>query len=165
MRGATYDFFSACDFWTLKRDSCIKRYLSGVCPSPTGKPRRVFHCADAGHPKNALGFLGPQRQGPQTQAFSGRRLPAPPNRKTSRGVRRRMPQFRKGQSGNPAGRPPGSRNRATSMVQNLLEGAAENISFRGGAEHACCRACYVPVRGRRDSLFVNPFQKVTKALL
>ena len=24
-----------------------------------------------------------------------------------------MPQFRKGQSGNPAGRPPGSRNRAT----------------------------------------------------
>ena len=39
-----------------------------------------------------------------------------------------MPQFRKGQSGNPAGRPPGSRNRATSMVQNLLEGAAENIA-------------------------------------
>ena len=41
-----------------------------------------------------------------------------------------MPQFRKGQSGNPAGRPPGSRNRATSMVQNLLEGAAENIAKR-----------------------------------
>jgi uncharacterized protein DUF5681 len=41
-----------------------------------------------------------------------------------------MPQFRKGQSGNPAGRPPGSRNRATIMVQNLLEGAAENIAKR-----------------------------------
>ena len=41
-----------------------------------------------------------------------------------------MPQFRKGQSGNPAGRPPGSRNRATSMVQSLLEGAAENIAKR-----------------------------------
>ena len=41
-----------------------------------------------------------------------------------------MPQFRKGQSGNPAGRPPGSRNRATSMVQNLLEGAGENIAKR-----------------------------------
>jgi Family of unknown function (DUF5681) len=41
-----------------------------------------------------------------------------------------MPQFQKGQSGNPAGRPPGSRNRATSMVQNLLEGAAENIAKR-----------------------------------
>jgi hypothetical protein len=41
-----------------------------------------------------------------------------------------MPQFRKGQSGNPAVRPPGSRNRATSMVPNLLEGAAENIAKR-----------------------------------
>ena len=41
-----------------------------------------------------------------------------------------MPQFRKGQSGNPAGRPPGSRNRATSMVQTLLEDAAENIAKR-----------------------------------
>ena len=41
-----------------------------------------------------------------------------------------MPQFQKGQSGNPAGRPPGSRNRATIMVQNLLEGAAENIAKR-----------------------------------
>ncbi len=41
-----------------------------------------------------------------------------------------MPQFQKGQSGNPAGRKPGSRNRATIMVQNLLEGAAENIAKR-----------------------------------
>jgi Family of unknown function (DUF5681) len=41
-----------------------------------------------------------------------------------------MPQFRKGQIGNPAGRPPGSRNRATSVVQNLLEDAAENIAKR-----------------------------------
>jgi Family of unknown function (DUF5681) len=41
-----------------------------------------------------------------------------------------MPQFQKGQSGNPVGQPPGSRNRATSMVQNLLEGAAENIAKR-----------------------------------
>jgi hypothetical protein len=41
-----------------------------------------------------------------------------------------MPQFCKGQSGNPAGRPPGSRNRATIMVQNLLEDAAENIARR-----------------------------------
>ena len=88
-----------------------------------------------------------------------------------------MPQFRKGQSGNPAGRPPGSRNRATSMVQSLLEGAAENIAkraaqlaeegnvaairifirlrFRGGAEHACCRPCYVPVRGAAGIRFLS----------
>jgi hypothetical protein len=36
-------------------------------------------------------------------------------------------------------------------------------TFRGGAEPACCRPCYVPVRGRRDSLFVSPFKEVTKA--
>ncbi|MFZ1095961.1 MAG: DUF5681 domain-containing protein [Xanthobacteraceae bacterium] len=38
-----------------------------------------------------------------------------------------MPQFRKGQSGNPAGRPPGSRNSATSMVQNLLEARRKTL--------------------------------------
>ena len=96
-----------------------------------------------------------------------------------------MPQFRKGQSGNPAGRPPGSRNRATIMVQNLLEGAAENIAkraaqlaeegnvaairicmnrlslsftFRGGAERACCRPCYVPVRRAGGFAFCQPVQ-------
>jgi hypothetical protein len=41
-----------------------------------------------------------------------------------------MPQFREGQSENPAGRPPASRYRATSMVRALLEGAAENIAKR-----------------------------------
>jgi hypothetical protein len=44
-----------------------------------------------------------------------------------------MPQFQKGKSGNPAGRPPGTRNRATITVQNLLEGAAESIAKRAAA--------------------------------
>jgi hypothetical protein len=35
--------------------------------------------------------------------------------------------FQKGQSGNPAGRPPGSRNRATLFAEALLEGEAEMI--------------------------------------
>jgi hypothetical protein len=112
-----------------------------------------------------------------------------------------MPQFQKGQSGNPAGRPPGSRNRATSMVQNLLEGAAENIAKRatelaqegnvaairmcmnrlspigqhnpvafelppihspqdcGGAEHACCRPCYLPVRVAVEFAFCQSVQR------
>jgi hypothetical protein len=52
-----------------------------------------------------------------------------------------MPQFQKGQSGNPAGRPPGSRNRATIMVQNLPPVAAPVMCLFGG---------------RRDSLFVSP---------
>jgi hypothetical protein len=59
-----------------------------------------------------------------------------------------MPQFREGQSGNPAGRPPGSRNRATTA----------SFTFRGGAEHACCRACYVPVRGAAEFAFSQPVQ-------
>jgi Family of unknown function (DUF5681) len=36
--------------------------------------------------------------------------------------------FRKGQSGNPSGRPRGSRNRATILFQNLLEDDAETIA-------------------------------------
>jgi hypothetical protein len=37
-------------------------------------------------------------------------------------------QFPKGTSGNPAGRPPGSRNRATLLMESLLEGEAERIT-------------------------------------
>ena len=37
-------------------------------------------------------------------------------------------RFRKGQSGNPAGRPRGSRNKSTVLLQNLLEGEAEAIT-------------------------------------
>jgi hypothetical protein len=36
-------------------------------------------------------------------------------------------QYEKGQSGNPAGRPPGSRNKATLLAESIFEGEAENI--------------------------------------
>jgi hypothetical protein len=37
-------------------------------------------------------------------------------------------QWPKGTSGNPAGRPPGSRNKATSLMESLLEGDAEQLT-------------------------------------
>ena len=36
-------------------------------------------------------------------------------------------RFEKGQSGNPAGRPPGSRNKATILAESIFEGEAESI--------------------------------------
>jgi hypothetical protein len=39
-------------------------------------------------------------------------------------------QFRKGTSGNPAGRAPGSRNHATQMAEVLIEGEAEALTRR-----------------------------------
>jgi len=36
-------------------------------------------------------------------------------------------RFEKGQSGNPAGRPPGARNRATLLAESIFEGETENI--------------------------------------
>jgi hypothetical protein len=42
--------------------------------------------------------------------------------------RKKTMQWQKGQSGNPAGRPCGSRNKTTMLMQNLLEGEAEAIA-------------------------------------
>jgi Family of unknown function (DUF5681) len=55
-------------------------------------------------------------------------------------------QWQKGQSGNPAGRPHGSRNKATMLMQNLLEGEAEAIARKAiemakAGDMAAIRVC------------------------
>jgi hypothetical protein len=55
-------------------------------------------------------------------------------------------QWQKGQSGNPAGRPRGSRNKTTMLMQNLLEGEAEAIARKAiemakAGDMAAIRVC------------------------
>src|SRR5215471_9786577 len=47
--------------------------------------------------------------------------------RTRRRDRDRLGRFPKGQSGNPAGRPPGSRNAVTELADSLLDGEAEGL--------------------------------------
>ena len=73
-------------------------------------------------------------------------------------------RWQKGQSGNPAGRPPGLRNRATIAAEVLLEGEAESIT-RKAVEHAnagdpwavrLCMERILPARKDRPVKFQLP---------
>ena len=66
-------------------------------------------------------------------------------------------QFKKGASGNPSGRPPGSRNRATLLAEHLLEGESEQLVSKAiklakkGNVHALrlCLERLLPIRKER----------------
>lgn len=70
-----------------------------------------------------------------------------PTMPTERKTRKRGPgQFSKGTSGNPAGRPPGSRNKATLMMEAMLEGEGEQltrklIDLASGGDIVALRLC------------------------
>ena len=80
------------------------------------------------------------------------------------GWKQRAGQVQRGQSGNPAGRPSGARNKATLAVEALLDGEAENIT-RKAIERALegdttalrlCMDRIAPARRDRHITFAVP---------
>jgi Family of unknown function (DUF5681) len=95
----------------------------------------------------------------------GMRMPADSQQK--QGNRRANGQFAEGRSGNPAGRAPGTRNRATMLAEQLLDGAscelakkAVEMALQGDA--AALRLCIgriIAPRRHRPSGFALPLLK------
>src|SRR5207247_9362584 len=88
---------------------------------PGGTPRRAFCCTDA-------------------ESARARRI-------SSLQTRRETMTFHQGESGNPAGRPRGSLNRTTVLMQSLLEANAEAIARKAidlatGGDPTAIRICF-----------------------
>jgi Family of unknown function (DUF5681) len=75
-----------------------------------------------------------------------------------------VPRFQKGQSGNPEGRPPGSRNKATLLIEQLLDDATKDITKKAielakAGDSTALRLCMdriVPARKDRHIAFKLP---------
>ena len=84
--------------------------------------------------------------------------------KNNNPVAKNRGKFRKGQSGNPAGRPKGSRNRATLAAEALLEGEADElmrllIEMAKSGDAKALRICIdriLPPRRSRPVIFYLP---------
>src|ERR1035438_4117000 len=86
-----------------------------------------------------------------------------PDRRTKKG------KFRRGTSGNPSGRPPGSRNKATLLVEQMIEGEGERLARKvlelalGGdlsALRLCMERLVPPRRDRPIHLNLPPIDTV-----
>jgi hypothetical protein len=82
-------------------------------------------------------------------------------------------QFQKGQSGNPAGRPPGARHKVTLMAEQLLDGETEAISraviekAKAGdptAMRVCMDRIVPPLRERTIEFSLPPLTGVADAV-
>ena len=82
--------------------------------------------------------------------------------------------FSKGTSGNPSGRPPGSRNHATALMESLLEGEAEQLTRKAielalagdiTALRLCLERLIPPRRDRPIHLVLPPVENVQKISL
>jgi hypothetical protein len=73
-------------------------------------------------------------------------------------------RFRKGESGNPGGRPPGSRNKATLLIEKLLDDGAKDIATKAielakNGDSTALRLCLdriAPARRDRHIAFKLP---------
>ncbi len=81
--------------------------------------------------------------------------------------------FEKGQSGNPGGRPPGARNRATIIAESLLQGETETITRLAierakAGDMAALRMCLdrvaPPLRHRAIMFELPPLEKAADAV-
>ena len=82
--------------------------------------------------------------------------------------------FSKGTSGNPSGRPPGSRNHATLLMESLLEGEAEQLTRKaielalGGditALRLCLERLIPPRKDRPIHIILPPIENVQQISL
>ena len=86
----------------------------------------------------------------------------------------RSGQFSKGTSGNPSGRPPGSRNHATLLMESLLEGEAEQLTRKAielalagdiTALRLCLERLIPPRKDRPIHLLLPPIENVQQISL
>src|SRR5215471_5607706 len=100
-------------------------------------------------------------------------IPLQKTAKTPRRGRGRGRPFRKGQSGNPAGRPRGSTNRATRAAELLLDGEAAALTRKAvemalAGDQAALRLCLertvAPRRERSVELALPPIRSATDIL-